>query len=252
MDAREARDEVASVERVTRLCGRLERGLARGDGGYGALDACFRRGAFADGVYASEKGFAGVSEKGAMGRGVSAESEDAVADAVELGHGAGEVLVVFRADALHLLGALDARGLERVERGGGVWALAKGEAREGGGVVVIGRADRGVEGGARLHQERATKGGVGGVLVVARVGLGERRRVAEVDRGGVARPRRRTLGRQLGDIRATRGGLLDGAPNRGVEPVAEDGRRGAPLRTSASNDRRARLRIHRRARDDRG
>ena len=247
MDAREARDEVASVERVTRLCGRLERGLARGDGGYGALDACFRRGAFADGVYASEKGFAGVSEKGAMGRGVSAESEDAVADAVELGHGAGEVLVVFRADALHLLGALDG-----VERGGGVWALAKGEAREGGGVVVIGRADRGVEGGARLHQERATKGGVGGVLVVARVGLGERRRVAEVDRGGVARPRRRTLGRQLGDIRATRGGLLDGAPNRGVEPVAEDGRRGAPLRTSASNDRRARLRIHRRARDDRG
>ena len=109
MDAREARDEVASVERVTRLCGRLERGLARGDGGYSALDACFRRGAFADGVYASEKGFAGVSEKGAMGRGVSAESEDAVADAVELGHGAGEVLVVFRADALHLLGALDAR-----------------------------------------------------------------------------------------------------------------------------------------------
>ena len=56
MDAREARDEVASVERVTRLCGRLERGLARGDGGYSALDACFRRGAFADGVYASEKG----------------------------------------------------------------------------------------------------------------------------------------------------------------------------------------------------
>ena len=222
--------------------------MARGDGGDGALDAGFRGGALADGVYASEEGFAGVAETGAMGRGVSAESEDAVADAVDLGHGAGEVLVVFRADALHLLGALGARGLERVERGGGVRALAKGEARERGGVVVIGCADRGVEGGARLHQERATKGGVGGVLVVARVGV---REVDASPRSTAAASRAHAAVRSDADSATS-------APRAAVSSMARQTagwNRGGGRAPAQPNDRLHPARtspLHRRARDDRG